>query len=334
MRASFQEILIRYLMLWLSLLCTLAFFWSDLGISFDPFAATRPHIPKLFALTMFTVGCLMSGDEISEVFHNWPTVISGTAVQYTVMPLASYAVGHLLPLDTNLLLGVIIVGCVPGAMASNVLTLTARGNVSYSVSLTTAATMISPILVPLALFLAVGSTGVDRWKLTTDAVGVLLWQVIGPVVLGHMLSRAFSRLSGYMRTHGPTIANASILWLIATIVYANREKLAGSNGALSSSTLLLLLAGLFLINAVGYLGGYFGGRLVHLPEAKRRALAIEVGMQNAGLGSVLASQLFPETPTVALPAVVYMFGCMLTGTLLAQIWSYFPPEEPAPHTAT
>jgi BASS family bile acid:Na+ symporter len=82
----------------------------------------------------------------------------------------------------------------------------------------------------------------------------------------------------------------------------------------------MLLLALVLLNGIGYLAGYGTGKLFRLDEPMRRALTIEVGMQNAGLGAVLAARLFPDSPAVAIPTVVYMFGCMLTGTLLAVYW--------------
>jgi len=320
----------RLLLLWLTLLSLAAYFWPRDSLSLDPFAATIPHVARLFSVIMFTIGCLMSREEIREVLRNWPTVLSGTAVQYTVMPLAAYFLGHAFGLREDLLLGVILVGCVPGAMASNVLTLTARGNVSYSVSLTTSATLLSPLVVPLALYLAVGQTGIDRQALMKQSAFELITLVVGPVLAGHFLSRWLVPLATFMRHHGPTIANLAILWLIATIVSNNREKIAPADGSLSLGDVSVLLACLALINVAGYCGGYAGGLALRLPEAKRRALSIEVGMQNAGLGTVLARQLFPDSPEVGLPPVFYMFGCMLSGIVLAQIWSMKPAPSDAP----
>jgi BASS family bile acid:Na+ symporter len=211
-----------------------------------------------------------------------------------------------------------LVGCVPGAMASNVLTLIARGNVSYSVSLTTSATLLSPIVVPAVLFLAL------REKTSFDAVAMLvnlLWMVVGPVLAGHWLSRHSKRFGSQMRVIGPILANLCILWIIAVVVASNRDRLGYAS--------MFLVAPLLVINLLGYAAGYFGGTLLRLGVAMRRALTLEIGMQNAGLGATLATKFFNDSAAIA-PAL-YTFGCMLTGTVLARWWAIrSDPADNAP----
>ena len=81
-----------------------------------------------------------------------------------------------------------------------------------------------------------------------------------------------------------------------------------------------LLTALLLINLTGYASGYGVGIRAGLPEAYRRALTLEVGMQNAGLGTVLAASLYGPTTIATIPTAAYTFGCMLTGTVLAVFW--------------
>ncbi len=128
----------RFLLLWLILLSLLAYGWPDwLPGLWDPFVGTAPGLAYLFAVTMLAIGSLLPHDEIRQVLRRWPTVLGGTAIRYASMPLLAYGLGRLFGLEGPWMVGVVMVGCVPGAMASNVLTLMARGNVSYSVSLTT-----------------------------------------------------------------------------------------------------------------------------------------------------------------------------------------------------
>jgi BASS family bile acid:Na+ symporter len=227
------------------------------------------------------------------------------------MPLLAYWIGRLFGLEGPWMIGIVMVGCVPGAMASNVLTLVARGNVSYSVSLTTSATILSPIVVPFAMWLTLGQVLEDfpAKKVCLD----LCWMVVLPVVAGHLLSRSWSQWRAAAGRVGTIIANLTILWIIAVVVAKNRGQLAD----LESVLLLALLT----LNLGGYLAGYAGGHLIRLPASMRRALTLEIGMQNAGLGATLATQLFPHAPAVALPAAMYTFGCMFTGTVLARLWA-------------
>jgi len=262
---------------------------------------------------MFSIGCLLPRDEIGHVLSRWPTVLGGTALQYTVMPLVAYLAGRAFQLDDDALTGVILVGCVPGAMASNVLTLAARGNVSYSVSLTASATLLSPLVVPFVLWLTLAETR------TIDVFGVfrqLLITVVAPVVLGHLVFRDNKNFAKAMRIVGPVVANLAILWIVAVVVGVNRVRLADFlKGAPA------LMAALLSVNLLGYAAGYYGGQGLRLSSPMRRALTLEVGMQNAGLGTVMAMNFFSESPGVAIPTAVYTFGCMLTGTILAQYWA-------------
>ena len=310
----------RYLLLWLILLSLLAFYWTQWGIpAADPYVLTKTWglLMPLIAVAMFAIGCLLPGEEIRQVARMWPAVLGGTAVQYSAMPLLGWGVGHALRLEPDLLIGVIMVGCVPGAMASNVLTLTARGNVSYSVSLTTSANLLSPLVVPLVLAGALGVSGglpqsLDKLQVFRE----LVFSVVGPVLAGYLLCNFSPRAASLMQRIGPWIANGTILWIIAVVVGLNRDKLG-------SATPVLLLA-LLLINLLGYAAGWCGGWAMRLPLTMRRALTLEVGMQNAGLGTGLVLTLFPDRPAAAIPTAAYTFGCMFTGTLLAQIWSRQP----------
>ena len=330
MREPPPRLLERYLLFWLALLSTIALFWHDPGpTAFDPFVGSRPALSYLIAATMFAVGCLLPRDEVRQIGRRWPSVVAGTAIQYTAMPLLAFGLGRLFPLSSDALIGLIMVGCVPGAMASNVLTLLARGNVTYSVSLTTSATLLSPLVVPIAL----------KWTLRAhvdiDALAVcvsLLEQVVAPVVAGYVVCRLSRRFAKLMQTWGPVVAHLAILWIIAVVVALNRDRLKGALGfgdyaAPGEATVIGALA---LLNLLGYGAGYLGGLALRLPERMRRALTLEVGMQNAGLGTVLALQFFPEQPGAAIPPALYTFGCMMTGTALAGIWARFGREADEP----
>src|SRR5689334_11692903 len=99
----------RYLIVWLGLLSGLAYFWPVLlpGVV-DPFVATKPIVPYLISVTMFSVGCLMRRDELRQVVRDWPSVLAGTIIQYTATPLMAYGFGHLFHLEEGHLIGVII----------------------------------------------------------------------------------------------------------------------------------------------------------------------------------------------------------------------------------
>lgn len=300
----------RYLLLWLVLSSAIAHQWP--WPDADPFVANATLLSVLVAVTMFAIGLMLPKEEVELVARRWPTVLGGTALQYSSMPLLAYTMAKLCGIEGNHFVGLMLVGCVPGAMASNVLTLNARGNTSYSVGLTTSATLLSPLAVPLTLSLALSDANVELsfWKTSQK----LLITVVGPVVLGYGLSRANSRCESAGKRWGPKVANVSILWIIAAIVGSTRDILS------FGPTLWIVLLALLTTNIAGYAAGYVGGLGLRLNEPMRRALTLEVGMQNAGLGTMLAVNLF-DNQEIALAPAMYTFGCMLTGTILARQWA-------------
>ena len=190
----------RLLIVWLTLLGLAAFFWDRwLPGVFDPFVFTKPLLNYLFAATMFAIGATLPREEIRQVAARWPKVLGGTAVQFTAMPLLGWGMPIVFGLDRDATIGTIIVGCAPDAMASSVLTLMARGNVSYSVSLTITSTLISPLVVPAVMYLALGQhvdfpAGRAMWE--------LCWMVVLPVVAGHLVSRVSARCEALARSRG------------------------------------------------------------------------------------------------------------------------------------
>ena len=310
----------RYLIVWLILSSLAAFFWPQWlpGVP-DIFVKSQSLLPALIALTMFAIGWMLPHDEVRQLGRRWPMVLGGTAIQYLTMPTLAYLIGRLWGFSGDHLIGVVLVGSVPGAMASNVLTFNAGGNTSYSVSLTTSATLLSPLAVPLAFGLALhGEESVNVWLLADDASRELLLNVVIPVVSGHLLSRRFPRWERNGRRIGTVAANLTILWIIAVVVALNRDWLSPSG---SDVPLASLLMALLTVNVGGFFAGYFGGVALRLPEPMRRALTLEIGMQNAGVGVFLATELFEHRDSVAIAPAMYTFGCMLTGTILASIWA-------------
>jgi bile acid:Na+ symporter, BASS family len=308
----------RFLLAWLVGLSGLAYLWPKLLPAVpDPFPWLATHIHLLIITAMFSIGLMIPHNELRNVLRRWRSVGGGTATQYLTMPLLALLAGTLWIRDEGEFIGVVLVGCVPGAMASNVLTLKAQGNVSYSVSLTTVATLVSPLAVPLAILVTLQTwAGNHAWTLLRSSL-YMTTVVVLPVLAGF----SFRHYTRRMLTHtGPIprfLANLAILLIIATVVAQNRPHFTQLAGP--------MLAALLCINLGGYLFGYTAGKLIGLDPPMRRALTLEVGMQNAGVGVGLATYLFPQHPSIAIAPAIYTFGCMLTGTCLAHLWSRHPP---------
>ena len=307
----------RYL-LFLLLLATSggAFIWPAEQLGFDPFLLSSSGLWMLVTVTMFCLGMVVQPEELLELRQRPFTVLLGVLVQCTWMPALVWLCVWLLQLRGELAQGVLLVGCVPGAMASNVLTMTARGNVSYSVSLTSVATLLSPITVPTALWLlsdvALDAVKIDPWSTSLK----LAMHVVLPVALGFGLKEAIKRLQPWANKLAPLAASAALLWIIASVVAANRERLTELTPQ--------LFMGLIAVNLLGYAGGFGVGRVAKMTEPQLRALSLEVGMQNAGLGTAIAVSSFGSESLAQIPTAAYTFGCMFTGTMLAVWWSRRP----------
>lgn len=317
----------RYLTLWLAVSSAAALWWPELdvllGTGLDPFRSGQRTIAGCIVLTMFCIGALLPADEVRNLSRQAPSVLLGTLVQYITMPLLAWLAAAAWGLTGDLRLGVLIVGCVPGAMASNVLTLAAGGNVSYSVGLTTSATLLSPLVVPLALRLTGGEA--ISTEILLRISGELVWMVVLPVVAGFAVCRASRPAEQWLGRCGETVANLAILWIIAVVVGVQRPLLRSAG----TSDLLATLGGVLLaINLLGYFAGYWCGAVAGLDERRRRALTIEVGMQNAGVGTQLALSVLGAATVATIPTAMYTFGCMLTGTLLAQAFARWGRTEP------
>ncbi|MEE2685129.1 MAG: bile acid:sodium symporter family protein [Planctomycetota bacterium] len=308
----------RFLLPLLVLTSLLAYFWPADWI--DPFSKeiSRYYLDWLIVITMFSIGWMLPRNELDQVARRWKTVLGGVLVQYATMPLLALGCGLLFQLQGDYLLGMVLVGCVPGAMASNVLTINARGNASYSVSLTTVATLLSPLAVPLAMRLVAALLG-GKMDLLEQAAGdgvyarssvKLCYTVVAPVIAGFLAGRIFSGWERRARQLCPLIANLAILAIIAVVVGRTRTQL--------EDLPLKILAALLLLNLAGYTAGHLAARTMKLPDSMGRALTLEIGMQNAGVGTLLALTLF--TDTSAIPPAFYTFGCMFTGTILAGYW--------------
>ncbi len=301
--------ILRSILFWLLLTSSIAFVWPDFGLSFDPFVMNKWALWSAIFLTMFSLGGLVSPGELKPLRSHPYWVALGVLTQVTVMPLAAWLATKVIPMNEDMALGVLLVGCVPGAMASNVLTNTARGSVAYSVSLTSVATLLSPLTVPGILWILSGHQS-EGFRVQSSLL--LATFVTLPTILGYLVSSRHDRFRQVFKSYGSLIASVALLWIITTVVASNRH-------ALFIAPTVILVA-LLAINLAGYLGGYWVGRLSGLPASYRRALTLEIGMQNAGVGTTLAVSILGSGTTATIPTAVYTFGCMLTGTLLAAYW--------------
>jgi BASS family bile acid:Na+ symporter len=252
-----------------------------------------------FAATMFAMGIVLDARELRTTLRKPGRIGLGVMTQFTVMPLLGFMAALLAPLPETIKLGFIIVACAPGAMASNVMVYLAGGAVAFSVAMTTVATFLSPLLTPLLVeWLGGVFLEIPFWPM----MQTIILTVVLPLWLGMWLRRFLGDHLELARIVSPAVAAIAIVIICSYAVAANQERIAVVGGWV----ILMVI----LLNALGYAAGWWLARLYGFDANHRLTLAIEIGMQNAGLGVALALKHF--APETALPGALFAFWCILT----------------------
>jgi BASS family bile acid:Na+ symporter len=237
-------------------------------------------------------------------------VIIGCLAQFTVMPLLAWTLARLFHLDEALTVGVVLVGCCPGGTASNVITYLAKGDLALSVGMTGVSTLLAPIVTPLLVWLLAGKTvDVDVAAMFLS----ILWVVILPIVAGLIVKRLWPRQTEQATAYLPALSSLAIAAIVLIVISASASRLMAGGW--------IIIAVVMLHNIGGLSIGYLIGRLLNLATPKRRALSIEVGMQNSGLASSLATLHFAAYPMAIIPGAVFSVWHNISGAIVARLFT-------------
>ncbi len=261
---------------------------------------------------MLTMGMTLTTEDFRILAQRPLDIFIGAVAQYTIMPLLAFSLVYFFGLPKGIAAGLILVGCSPGGVSSNIMSLLCRGDVAYSVGMTTASTLLAPLMTPLlVLWLAGESIDVDAMGLFRSILLVTLL----PVGTGTLCNWLFSRKPGYQTVCRlmPGLAVLGLACIVGGVVSAHGARFFESG--------VLIFFCIFLHNGLGYLMGYMAGLGTRMSKPKRRTLSIEVGMQNAGLATVLAGRHFPMLPEAAIVAAISCVWHSISGTLIAAIFS-------------
>lgn len=276
----------------------------------ETFKMFVPWIPYLLGIVMLGMGLTLTFKDFGEVTRNPKAVIIGVVAQFVVMPSIAFGLAKLFQLPSDLAIGVILVGCCPGGTSSNVMTFLARGNTALSVACTTISTLLAPILTP-AIFYLFASQWLD---INAGAMFIsVLQMVLLPIFIGLILRTIFKEKIAQFSQTMPLISVIAIVLIVTAVVAVSKDRIIESG--------LLIFAVVALHNGLGYLIGYIVSRLFKLEIYDSKAVAIEVGMQNSGLGAALAALHFKANPLIAVPSAVFSFWHNISGPILAMIFS-------------
>ncbi len=277
----------------------------------EALSALKPTmINPLLGVVMFGMGLTLKLEDFKVVFSRPKDVVIGCLAQFTVMPLLAWLLAKGFSLSDELALGVVLVGCCPGGTASNVITYLAKGDLALSVGMTGVSTLLAPLLTPFLTWLLVGQhVDVDMVSMFLS----ILWVVILPIVAGLLFRSLLPKFTESAVAYLPALSSLAIAFIVAIIVSANSAKL------MVGGWLIILVV--MLHNLCGLLLGYGIARVLGLELKKRVAVSIEVGMQNSGLASSLATLHFASYPMATIPGALFSVWHNISGAVMAKVYS-------------
>ena len=266
-------------------------------------------INYLLMIVMFGMGLTMKLSDFTVVFSKPRDISIGCIAQYMIMPLLAFSLGKVFHLNDELLVGVVLVGTCPGGTSSNVITYLSKGDTALSVGMTSVNTLLAPLLTPLLTYLYLRtSVSVDVKSMFLSIIQV----VIIPIGSGLLINRLFGKYTQKCMDILPVLSVTAICLIIAAVVSHNSEKI------LSTGSVIFVVV--ILHNLLGYLCGYLIGILCKMDMSRKKAVAIEIGMQNSGLAATLAANAFPDLSMATVPGAIFSVWHNISGAILAGVF--------------
>lgn len=293
---------------------TTAFFAPSVFTEFAGVQFNSLVLP-LLQITMFGVGATMGWRDFAAVATNPKGVFIGVLCQFTIMPFVGYGLSRTFQFEPEIAAGVVLIGCAPSGLASNVISYIAKANVPLSITLTACATLVAPFATPLLMKLLGGTL------IPIDAAS-MMWQIVQIVILpigaGLVINQLLGKHAVHLHQILPFVSMGGIVIIVGIITAAGSEQL--------HSVGLALVACVTLHNLIGFALGYIVSRLAGLSERDARTVSIEVGMQNGGLASGLALKM-GKVATTGLAPILFATIMNVTGSALAAVWARMESEQ-------
>jgi BASS family bile acid:Na+ symporter len=269
---------------------------------------------SVLGFIMLTMGLTLSKDDFRILISRPIDMLIGVTAQYLLMPLIAWTIAKAFNLPHPVAIGLLLVGCCPGGVSSNIMSFLCKGDVAFSVGMTTMTTLLAPVMTPLLMFYLAGE------NIDVDALGMfksILIVTILPVALGFTLNALFNKSTKFTEVKKtlPGVAVIGLACIVGGVVSAHGQKIVTSG--------ITIFAAVLLHNGIGYILGYTTGLIAKFSNAKCRTISIEVGMQNAGLATVLSAKHFPAMPEAAIASAASCVWHSISGALLAGIFNFF-----------
>lgn len=269
----------------------------------------------ILGLIMLTMGLTLSTADFRILAQRPLDIFVGACAQFFIMPCLAYVLTQVFGLEPALAIGILLVGSCPGGVSSNIMSFLCHGDVAFSVGMTCASTLLAPVMTPLLMQLTAGQI------IEIDTVGMflnILIVTILPVSIGCGLNYVYSRRPVFPVLQGmmPGLSVVCLACIVGGVISTVHDQLVERGLML----FLWTFGVVFCHNTLGYIMGYTAGRVAGFNTAKRRTISIEVGMQNAGLATVLANTFFAAQPLAVLPCAISCAWHSISGTILAGLF--------------
>ena len=296
------------------LIVIVAYNFPDYFVEYNGVKFSKFIIPILQVI-MLGMGSTITEEDFMAIVKTPKLVVIGLVAQFMIMPLMGFGLTKVFDFPAEIAAGVVLIGCSPSGLASNVMAMLAKANLALSICITTMATLLAPILTPLLMKTLGGELiEINFLSMVWDMTKI----VILPVVLGVLANRFFPVLMAKIKNILPYFSMVGIGFIIIIVTASGQKSLETVGG--------LLLLAVFIHNVGGYLLGYFSAKLLKLKEKDARAIALEVGMQNGGLASALANEM-GKLATVGLASAIFGPMMNISGSLLASWWGSKKTED-------
>lgn len=285
--------------------------WVNYQLFWDPVGNKFTSQSIILGIIMFSMGLTLTTQDFKILAQRPFDICIGAIAQYLIMPFLAFTLTRLLHLPDAIALGLILVGCCPGGVSSNVMSYLCGGDVAFSVGMTTVSTLLSPIMTPTMVALLASGTKISIKGLPMFVS--IIETVIVPIAIGFVINYIFGEKKQFKEIQQvmPGVAVIGLACVVGGVI--------SSQGANFFTSGIVIFIAVLMHNSLGYLLGYCAGKLAGMNTAKKRTISIEVGMQNAGLATNLAttSSQFAATPESAVICAVSCVWHSISGTLLA-----------------
>lgn len=274
----------------------------------------------ILGLIMLSMGMTLGSKDYKILAQRPLDILIGAVAQFTIMPFIAITIASTFNLSPGLTLGLVLVGCCPGGVSSNIMSFLCKGDVAFSVGMTTVSTIVAPVATPLLINLLIGqSIDIDPWNMF---IFMLIVTII-PVGLGSIFNICFNKYKSFndLRELMPGIAVIGFALIVGGVIAVHGRKFLESG--------FIIFVCIFLHNSLGYVLGYLSAIIFKMNLAKRKTLSIEVGVQNAGLATGLCGQFFPTSAEAAIASAVSCVWHSISGTILANLFLWYEKHQNA-----